>query len=51
MEENLSSLRRSRDQQGGKIEAQERKVRFAIPFTLARSPNIDLFYLSNRYQR
>ncbi|GAA5915542.1 uncharacterized protein JCM6883_000286 [Sporobolomyces salmoneus] len=26
MEENLSSLRRSRDQQGGKIEAQERKV-------------------------
>ncbi|GAA5934116.1 uncharacterized protein JCM15063_000559 [Sporobolomyces koalae] len=26
MEENLSSLRRSRDQQGGKIDAQERKV-------------------------
>ncbi|GAA5885291.1 hypothetical protein JCM16303_005990 [Sporobolomyces ruberrimus] len=26
MEENLASLRRSRDQQGGKIEAQERKV-------------------------
>ncbi|GAA6060707.1 hypothetical protein JCM10212_003328 [Sporobolomyces blumeae] len=26
MEENLSTLRRSRDQQGGKIEAQERKV-------------------------